>query len=110
MDQLKRTDSISALGIMQDKVKISSIVKAMEEEQIKYAGTYKKPDYRTLVKEHVNLAILPGSLIPDQIKESDVKGLFKSGKLKELKEKAKEQKKLLEELEKRYTTLEIRCV
>ena len=107
MDQLKRTDSISALGIMQDKVKISSIVKAMEEEQIKYAGTYKKPDYRTLVKEQVNLAILPGSLIPDQIKESDVKGLFKSGKLKELKEKAKEQKKLLEELEKRYTTLEI---
>lgn len=107
MNQLKKTGSISALGIPQDKVKLSSIVKAMEKEQIQYAGSYKKPDYRTLVKERINLAILPGSLIPDEIKESDVKGLFKSGKLKELKEKAKEQKKLLEELEKRYTTLEI---
>lgn len=97
MDQLKQTDSISALGIPQNKVKISSIAKAMEKEQIKYAGSYKKTDYKILVKEKVNLAILPGSLIPEKRKDSDKKALLQS----------KQQKELLEKLEKRYTTLEI---
>ena len=107
MDQLDATDNILTVGLAKDKVKISSMITAMKKEKITYAGSYHKPDYKVLIKKQIKLAILPGTAIPAEVKESDVKGLFQSGKLKELKEKSKKQKEQLEKLEKRYTTLGI---
>lgn len=71
LDKLNATDQITSVGVKEEDCKVESIAKAMEEEKIIYAGTYKKPENKKLMKSKCDLAILSNKILPDE--ENDKK-------------------------------------
>ena len=72
----------------------------LKDEKIKLAGNTEKIEFAKVVKEKSDIAILPGDLLPEEIK--------KDAKDKEKLEKdAKEKQETLEKYESRFTALDV---
>ncbi len=75
MDELGLTDNIVAIGDKKKDCKIDSIAEKMEKKdgedhaQVVYGGAEEEPDYKTLVKQETNLAVLSSNILP---KETDI--------------------------------------
>lgn len=103
MEELGCTDLVSLLGIDEKEIKSDALKKAVEDEKIKLAGNIDKPDFTKVVKGKPNVALLPGDLLPEEIK--------KDSKDKEkLEKEAKEKQEKLEKLESRFTALSVPVV
>lgn len=99
MEDLKCLDAVSLLGMDEKDVKSETLEKALKDDTVKLAGDLEKPDYQKVVKDKTDLVILPGDVLPEEIKK-DAKDKDK------LTEEAKEMQKNLEKLESRFTTLD----
>jgi ABC-type enterochelin transport system substrate-binding protein len=100
MEDLKCLDAVSLLGMDEKDVKSETLEKALKDDKVKTAGDLEKPEYQKVVKDKTDLAILPGTVLPDEIKK-DAKDKDK------LTEEAKDMQKNLEKLESRFTTLDV---
>ena len=93
---LRRADALLA----SDMAGAFRLKDALKDEKIKLAGTTEKPDYRKIIKDKSDLAILPGELLPEEIRK-DAKEQDK------LKEEAEAKQEHLEKLESRFTALDV---
>lgn len=108
MDQLGITKYIKATGIDAKEIKIDNISKRFDKEKTFYAGDYAKPDYKEIIKNKIEINILPAEAVAAKIETKDKNGkALSEEKIKEQKKAAKEAKKTLELIEKRYATLGI---
>lgn len=78
MEQLEALDSVASIGCKQKDCTISTIADKMKEKdekstEVVYGGTYDNLKYKTLVKQKVNLVILPESILPKKEETSDQK-------------------------------------
>lgn len=75
MEQLDLLDLVAAVGSKKKDCTISEIADRMSKgkdgksAEVVYGGSYDAPKYKTLVKQKVDLAIFPASILPQ--KESD---------------------------------------
>lgn len=106
MDRLSVTDKIGTVGISKSKIKTASVSKALKAGDIKYAGSYKSPDYSTLVKNKTKLCILSDNVLPAKV-EGKTSGIFASKKAKKAAAEAKDKEKSLTTLEERFTALSV---
>ena len=78
MDELGLTDNIAAIGDKKKDCKVDSVAEKMEKKdgedkaQVVYGGKEEEPDFKTLVKQETNLALLSSDILP---KEADIKDL-----------------------------------
>ena len=100
MEELGCLDSISLLGIDEEEIESDKVKDAVEKEDITLAGNLEKPNYAKVIKDKSDLSILPGSLLPEEIKK-DAKDKEKLAK------EAAAKKEELEKLESRFTALEV---
>ena len=100
MEQLGCLDAVSLLGMDEKEIKQKDLKESLEDEKVKLAGDTEKPDYAKVVKDKTDLAILPGDMLPDEIKK-DAKDKDK------LTEEAKAAQQHLEKVESRFTTLNV---
>ena len=100
MEELGCTEALSLLGIDEKEIKSKDLKKAVKDETSKLAGNTEKIEFAKVVKEKSDIAILPGDLLPEEIK--------KDAKDKEKLEKdAKEKQETLEKYESRFTALDV---
>ena len=64
MEELGQLDKVTAVGMKKNKCKNETIKEKMEEKEVIYAGTSGKLNYKKLVKNKCNLAILSSSVLP----------------------------------------------
>lgn len=64
MEELDQLDKVTAVGVKKDKCKNETIKEKMEEKEVLYAGKSGKLNYKKLVKNKCNLAILSSSVLP----------------------------------------------
>ena len=87
LDKLNATDHITSVGVKQKNCKVESIAKAMKEKKITYAGTYKKPENKKLMKSKCDLAILSNKILPDEKNEKKMSVEDQQKRYEELAEK-----------------------
>ena len=87
LDKLNATDQITSVGVKQKNCKVESIAKAMKEKKITYAGTYKKPENKKLMKSKCDLAILSNKILPDEKNEKKMSVEDQQKRYEELAEK-----------------------
>lgn len=87
LDKLNATDQITSVGVKQKNCKVESIVKAMKAKKIIYAGTYKKPENKKLMKSKCDLAILSNKIFPDEKNEKKMSVEDQQKRYEELAEK-----------------------
>lgn len=104
MDKIGATSPLKFIGI-NSKKKISSVAvrNAYKKKKIKYAGTYKKISYRKLILGKITLSVLPSSVLPVKNKKTE---MFSDRE----KNQAENQRKQLEQIERRMTTLNISLI
>ena len=79
MEQLNVLDSVAAVGCKQKDCTISMIADKMKKGKdgksaaVVYGGNAENPKYKTLVKQKVNLALLPESILPKEEKSEQKK-------------------------------------
>ena len=100
MEELGCTEALSLLGIDEKEIKSKDLKKAVKDEKIKLAGNTEKIEFAKVVKEKSDIAILPGDLLPEEIKK-DAKDKDK------LEKEAKEKQETLEKYESRFTALDV---
>lgn len=93
LDKLNATDQITSVGVKQKNCKVEGIAKAMKAKKIIYAGTYKKPENKKLMKSKCDLAILSNKILPDEKNEKKMS--------------AEDQQKRYEELAEKFVLLDI---
>ena len=64
MEELRQLDKVTAVGMKKNKCKNKTIKEKMKEKEVIYAGTSGKLNYKKLVKNKCNLAILSSSVLP----------------------------------------------
>ena len=78
MDELGLTDNVAAIGDKKKDCKVDSVAEKMEKKdgedkaQVVYGGKEEKPDFKTLVKQETNLALLTSDILP---RETDITDL-----------------------------------
>lgn len=87
LDKLDATDQITSVGVKQKNCKVDGIVKAMKDKKIIYAGTYKKPENKKLMKSKCDLAILSNKILPDEKNEKKMSVEDQQKRYEELAEK-----------------------
>lgn len=87
LDKLNATDQITSVGVKQKNCKLESIAKAMKAKKIIYAGTYKKPDNKKLMKSKCDLVILSNKILPDEKNEKKMSVEDQQKRYEELAEK-----------------------
>lgn len=87
LDKLNATDQITSVGVKQKNCKVEGIAKAMKAKKIIYAGTYKKPDNKKLMKSKCDLAILSNKILPDEKNEKKMSVEDQQKRYEELAEK-----------------------
>ena len=79
MEQLNALDSVAAVGSKQKDCTISAIADKMKKgkdgksAEVVYGGNAENPKYKTLVKQKVNLVLLPESILPKEEKSEQKK-------------------------------------
>ena len=87
LDKLNATDQITSVGVKQKNCKVESIAKAMKAKKIIYAGTYKKPENKKLMKSKCDLVILSNKILPDEKNEKKMSVEDQQKRYEELAEK-----------------------
>ena len=87
LDKLNATDQITSVGVKQKNCKVEGIAKAMKAKKIIYAGTYKKPENKKLMKSKCDLAILSNKILPDEKNEKKMSIEDQQKRYEELAEK-----------------------
>ena len=87
LDKLNATDQITSVGVKQKNCKVKGIAKAMKAKKIIYAGTYKKPENKKLMKSKCDLAILSNKILPDEKNEKKMSVEDQQKRYEELAEK-----------------------
>ena len=87
LDKLNATDQITSVGVKQKNCKVKGIAKAMKAKKIIYAGTYKKPENKKLMKSKFDLAILSNKILPDEKNEKKMSVEDQQKRYEELAEK-----------------------
>ena len=87
LDKLNETDQITSVGVKQKNCKVEGIAKAMKAKKIIYAGTYKKPENKKLMKSKCDLAILSNKILPDEKNEKKMSVEDQQKRYEELAEK-----------------------
>ena len=87
LDKLNATDQITSVGVKQKNCKVEGIAKAMKAKRIIYAGTYKKPENKKLMKSKCDLAILSNKILPDEKNEKKMSVEDQQKRYEELAEK-----------------------
>lgn len=116
MNTLDLFANISTVGFEKEDCEQEDIVSAMEAEEIIFAGEYTDPDYKELVKEKTNFAILPSDILP--MDEEALKAVAEDDKKTDSKESAEEesdeealtveeQTERLEEIAEKFAMLDI---
>lgn len=135
-EDLNAKESIKAVGTEQKDCQVESIVKAMEDKEISFDGTFDDVDYKAIVKDEIDFTVLPSEFLPgnekedenaddasaekkedassedtskaDDTKAENAKGTdTNADDAKEAEEVLKEQKELLSDTAERFATLKI---
>lgn len=69
--QLDAAESIKAVGMEQKDCQIENIAKAMENKKISFDGAFDDLDYKALVKDEIDFAILPSEFLPGNAKDEE---------------------------------------
>lgn len=92
MDELGLTDNVAAIGDKKKDCKVDSVAEKMEKKdgedkaQVVYGGKEEKPDFKTLVKQETNLALLTSDILP---RETDITDLEENKDNTDFKDKDK---------------------
>ncbi len=78
MSDLGQLKNLALSGIPEEECRIQEIRELMEEEKAAFGGTYDEIEYRTLVTEKCDLALMPAEIISS---EKDAKGREYLGEL-----------------------------
>lgn len=70
-EQLDAAESIKAVGMEQKDCQIENIAKAMEDKKISFDGAFDDLDYKALVKDEIDFAILPSKFLPGNAKDEE---------------------------------------
>lgn len=70
-EQLDTAESIKAVGMEQKDCQIENIAKAMEDKKISFDGAFDDLDYKALVKDEIDFAILPSEFLPGNEKDEE---------------------------------------
>ena len=70
-EQLDAAESIKAVGMEQKDCQIENIAKAMEDKKISFDGVFDDLDYKALVKDEIDFAILPSEFLPGNAKDEE---------------------------------------
>ena len=70
-EQLDTAESIKAVGMEQKDCQIENIAKAMENKKISFDGAFDDLDYKALVKDEIDFAILPSEFLPGNAKDEE---------------------------------------
>ena len=70
-EQLDAAESIKAVGMEQKDCQIENIAKAMEDKKISFDGAFDNLDYKALVKDEIDFAILPSEFLPGNAKDEE---------------------------------------
>lgn len=73
MDDLKLLEKIAAVGYDQDETDIEAVNKALEKEDMVYAGSADDLKFREIVKNKIDLAIVSSEILPGSETEKAVK-------------------------------------
>lgn len=77
MDELGLTDYVAAIGCEMEDCQVASISQRMEKKddeekaEVVYGGTWENPEFKELVKQETNLAILPSAILPQEADDTD---------------------------------------
>jgi len=66
MEELGQLEKVTAVGVKKNKCKNETIKEKMAEKEVIYAGTSGKLNYKKLVKNKCNLALLSSSVLPEK--------------------------------------------
>lgn len=66
MEELGQLDKVTTVGVKKNKCKNETIKEKMTEKEVIYAGTSGKLNYKKLVKNKCNLALLSSSVLPEK--------------------------------------------
>lgn len=66
MEELGQLDKVTTVGVKKNKCKNETIKEKMAEKEVDYAGTSGKLNYKKLVKNKCNLALLSSSVLPEK--------------------------------------------
>ena len=66
MEELGQLEKVTAVGVKVNKCKNETIKEKMAEKEVIYAGTSGKLNYKKLVKNKCNLALLSSSVLPEK--------------------------------------------
>lgn len=66
MEELGQLDKVTTVGVKKNKCKNETIKEKMAEKEVIYAGTSGKLNYKKLVKNKCNLALLSSSVMPEK--------------------------------------------
>ena len=94
MDKLEVLDTICAVGFEKDDCTNEKVVKAMEDGDVSFAGTFDKIDYKALLRAQCNLSILPSELLPCEEEDTEEQELKEK---EDTEDTTEEQKLSLEE-------------
>ena len=100
-EQLDAAESIKAVGMEQKDCEIENIAKAMEDKKISFDGAFDDLDYKALVKDEIDFAILPSEFLPGNAKDE------KADEDKTPEELLKEENERLSDTAERLATLTI---
>ena len=89
LDKLELTDKITSLGVAKEDCTADSLLAALEDGTLAFAGTSEDTDYKTLVKTKCGLSILSSDILPAEASEVEAK------------------EKLLADAAEKYSTLKI---
>lgn len=70
-EQLDAAESIKAVGMEQKDCQIENIAKAMEDKKISFDGAFDDLDYKALVKDEIDFAILPSEFLPGNANDEE---------------------------------------
>ena len=94
MDKLEVLDTICAVGFEKDDCTNEKVVKAMEDGDVSFAGTFDKIDYKALLRAQCNLSILPSEILPHEEEDTEEQELKEK---EDTEDTTEEQKLSLEE-------------
>lgn len=66
MEELGQLEKVTTVGVKKNKCKNGTIREKMAEKEVIYAGTSGKLNYKKLVKNKCNLALLSSSVLPEK--------------------------------------------
>lgn len=104
-EQLDAAESIKAVGMEQKDCQIENIAKAMEDKKISFDGAFDDLDYKALVKDEIDFAILPSEFLPGNAKDEEDADAADEDKTPE--ELLKEENERLSDTAERLATLTI---